>query len=196
MILAESFYQRDTSLVAEELLGKILCFQKTSRSKITSGRIVEVEAYLGIEDPACHTFKGRISDRAKSMYLDGGYSYIYLIYGIHHCLNVVTRDRHHPEAVLIRALEPVDPPSDLRTDGPGKLCQAFGLDRKQDGLPLFSKDSPLWIEDDGFQVAASDIVRTGRIGVEYAKEAAKWPLRFYLKGNPYVSRLSRKKRRA
>lgn len=185
-MLEASFYQRKTELVARELLGKILCF-RTSKHHINQGRIVEVEAYLGIDDPACHTYKGRKSDRVKSMYLPGGFSYIYLIYGIHHCLNVVTLDEEHPEAVLIRALEPINPPL-LKTDGPGKLCKAFGLNKAQDGLPLFQKSSPLWIEDDGFEIKKSEIVKAPRIGVEYAKEASLWPLRFYVKGNPYVSR--------
>jgi DNA-3-methyladenine glycosylase len=185
-MLEASFYQRDTRKVAEELLGKILCFRK-SKSQIYTGRIIEVEAYLGIDDPACHTYKGRKSERVQSMYLPGGFSYIYLIYGIHHCLNVVTKDEKHPEAVLIRALEPINPDL-LHTNGPGKLCKSFGLTKKQDGLPLFEESSPLWVEEDDFQIKKSEIVKAPRIGVEYAKEAALWPLRFYVKGNPYVSR--------
>lgn len=185
-MLAESFYQRETSEVAQDLLGKILCFRPTSK-KLFKGRIVEVEAYLGTKDPACHTFNGRKTERVQSMYLPGGYAYIYLIYGIHHCLNVVTRDTEHPEAVLIRALEPIAPLT-LNTNGPGKLCKAFGLSRKQDGLCLFSPKSTLWIEEDDFKLKRSDIVKAPRIGVEYAKEAAQWPLRFFIKGNAYVSR--------
>ena len=180
-MLEESFYLRKTELVAKELLGKILCFQNQK------GRIVEVEAYLGITDPACHTYKGRRSERVKSMYLTGGHSYVYLIYGLHHCLNVVTRDEAHPEAVLIRALEPITPPN-LKTNGPGRLCQSLGLSKQQDGLALFSKDSPLWIEESDISLKKSDICKAPRVGVDYAGEAAQWPLRYLIKGNPYVSR--------
>ena len=185
-MLTRSFYQRETESVALDLLGKILCFQK-SQTQVFRGRIVEVEAYLGVEDPAAHTYKGRNTDRVASMYLPGGHAYIYMIYGMHHCLNVVTREQGRPEAVLIRALDPLDPP-EAKTNGPGRLCAAWGLTRKQDGLCLFDPDSPLWIEEDDFEVKESDIVKAFRIGVEYAKEAALWPLRFYLKDNPYVSR--------
>jgi DNA-3-methyladenine glycosylase len=184
-MLSAEFYQRDTKTVARELLGKVLCFQ-TSKTRIFRGRIVEVEAYLGVQDPAAHTFNGRNTQRVQSMYLPGGHAYIYMIYGLHHCLNVVTQTTE-PEAVLIRALEPLDP-VDCKTNGPGRLCAAWGLTRQQDGLALFDLHSPLWIEDDDFRVKDSDIVKAPRIGVEYAKEAALWPLRFYLKDNPHVSR--------
>jgi DNA-3-methyladenine glycosylase len=185
-MLENSFYQRDTKKVAQELLGKVLCFRK-SKSRVYRGRIVEVEAYLGVVDPAAHTFGGRKTDRVKSMYLAGGHAYIYMIYGMYFCLNVVAGAEGTPEAVLIRGLEPLDP-VDFATNGPGKLCRAWGLNKKQDGLALFQKSSPLWIEEDDFEVKSRDIVKTTRIGVEYAEEAALWPLRFYLKGNPHVSR--------
>lgn len=185
-MLEASFYQRKTEVVAKDLLGKILCF-RNSKNQIHKGRIVEVEAYLGATDPACHTYLGRQTDRVKSMYLSGGHAYIYMIYGLHFCFNVVTRDEAHPEAVLIRALEPITPP-DLKTNGPGRLCSAFGLTKKQDGLSLFDPSSSVWIEDDGFRVKKSDTVIATRIGVEYAKDAALWPLRFFIKGSPYVSR--------
>ncbi len=185
-MLPVSFYQRETTLVAKDLLGKILCYEQ-SPGQIYRGRIVETEAYLGIDDPACHTYKGRRTDRVRSMYLPGGHAYIYLIYGIHNCLNVVTRDEEHPEAVLLRALEPIQP-LQMSTNGPGKLCKALGLTRAQDGLPLFQKKSPLWIEEDDFRIKTSQIVKAPRVGVEYAKEAALWPLRFFVKDNPYVSR--------
>lgn len=185
-MLDSSFYLQDTKTVAKDLLGKVLCFRK-SKSRLYRGRIVEVEAYLGIDDPAAHTYKGRNTDRVKSMYLTGGHAYVYMIYGLHFCLNVVTREEGTPQAVLIRALEPLDP-IELGMNGPGKLCKAFGITKEQNGLSLFQKSSPLWIEEDDFQVKARDIVKATRIGVEYAGEAAKWPLRFYLKGNPHVSR--------
>lgn len=185
-MLQESFYQRDTKKVAQDLLGKIVCF-KNRKKQIIKGRIVETEAYLGIDDPACHTHKGRRTERVKSMYLPGGHAYIYMIYGIHFCLNVVTKDEEHPEAVLIRALDPIRP-LNLMPKGPGKLCSELGLSKKQDGLCLFDPKSPLWIEEDDFRLKKSEIVKASRIGVDYAGEAATWPLRFFVKDNPYVSR--------
>lgn len=183
--LPASFYQRKTEIVAKDLLGKTLCFQPR-KNKIFRGRIVETEAYLGIKDRACHTFGGRKTDRVKSMYLDGGFSYIYMIYGIHFCLNVVTRTPEHPEAVLIRALEPLDPPQ-AKTNGPGRLCSAFGLNKNQDGLCLYDPKSSLWIED-GEPLKKSMIEKGPRIGIDYAEEAVDWPLRFWLKGSNHVSR--------
>ncbi len=191
--LPSAFYERKTELVAKDLLGKILCFQKT-KQKILKARIVEVEAYLGATDRACHTFGYRKTERVKSMYLSGGHTYVYLIYGMYNCLNVVTRNGQEPEAVLIRALAPLEEHGQLaittkpELNGPGKLCRAWGITRDQDGLALFDTESTLWIEDDGFQLKKSQLVKTPRIGVPYAQEALLWPLRFYLQGNPHVSR--------
>jgi len=193
MILGQEFYFQKTEKVAKELLGKILYFKNDS-DKVFSGRIVETEAYTGIEDPAAHSFGDRKTERTKTMYLEGGHAYVYLIYGMYNCLNFVTRYEGHPEAVLIRALEPVhhssEKPSkkDLHTNGPGKLCRYFGITRKQDGLKLWKKRSGLWVEDDGFQVSPKQIVRAPRIGIDYAGDAALWPLRFYLKDSFWVSR--------
>lgn len=105
MILEQDFFFQKTEDVARKLLGKVLCF-KNEDGKILSGRIVETEAYTGINDPACHTFGSRKTERTQTMYLEGGYSYVYLIYGMYNCLNFVTRKSGEPEAVLIRALEP------------------------------------------------------------------------------------------
>jgi DNA-3-methyladenine glycosylase len=182
--LPPSFYQKKTEIVAQRLLGKNLC--RRWRGKVFRYRIVETEAYLGIGDPACHTFGGRNTQRVQSMYLDGGHSYIYLIYGMYYCLNVVTKTPRHPEAVLIRAVEPLQPEKDIHTDGPGKLCRHLHLTKKEDGLSLWKKSS-LWIED-APAVPKKNIVAKKRIGVDYAGSAAKWPLRFYLRGNSYVSR--------
>lgn len=184
--LDQAFYARKTATVAKALLGKVLCHQ-ISPKKIMRGRIVEVEAYLGFEDPACHTFKGRKTERVRSMYLSGGHAYLFIIYGIHYCFNVVTRSEKYPEAVLVRALEPIDPPNSS-LNGPGKLSKAFLLTKKQDGLSLFDPKSKLWIEDDGHHVPKSQIVSASRIGVDYAGAAAKWPLRFLVKNSPHVSR--------
>ncbi len=186
--LTGDFYARKTELVAKQLLGKVLCFQKPDKS-LLKGRIVEVEAYLGATDRACHTFGYRKSKRVESMYLSGGHSYIYLIYGMYHCLNVVTRNEQEPEAVLIRALAPLEEgTSKPEWNGPGKLCRAWGLSKAEDGLALFTPQSQLWIEDDGFHLKQSELVKTPRVGVPYAQEAKLWLLRFFLKGNPHVSK--------
>lgn len=173
-------------------MGKIL---NISIGKVNQkARIVEVEAYLGIEDPACHSFKNKRTERTSTMYLSGGHSYIYLIYGMHHCLNVVTRPANHPEAVLIRALEPLsESPTprlkkNLTTNGPGKLCKHFQITKALNGSSLWLRNSPLTLTEDDFLVRAEDIQSRPRIGVDYAGEAASWPLRFYLKNNFYVSK--------
>jgi DNA-3-methyladenine glycosylase len=195
MILGQNFFFQKTDEAAKALLGKTLHF-KNEDGEILSGRIVETEAYTGINDPACHTFGDRKTERTKTMYLEGGHAYVYLIYGMYNCLNFVTRHDGEPEAVLIRALEPVhklgEKPrkKDLHTNGPGKLCRYFGITKKQDGLPLWKKRSGLWVEDDGFKVKSNQIISAPRIGIDYAGEAANWPLRFYLKDSFWVSRPS------
>ncbi len=196
-VLSQEFFRRDTTTVARELLGKILC-HKSVDGKILKGKIVETEAYLGIKDPAAHSFGDRRTQRTQSMYLDGGHSYIYLIYGMYFCLNVVTRKTDEPEAVLIRAIEPMPrPPTQavapklskvkIETNGPGKLCRYLGLTKQHDGLPLWDKSKGLWILDDE-PVPKAEIVDKPRVGVDYAGEAALWPLRFYLAKSPYVSK--------
>lgn len=191
MILPQDFYFQDTISVAKSLLGKVL-HVKTSH-KERKARIVEVEAYVGIDDPACHTFQNRRTPRTRSMYLEGGHSYVYLIYGMYHCLNFVTRTEAHPEAVLIRAVQPLDSPpnpkrKDIKTNGPGKLCRYYEITREHDGHRLWKKSSALFVSDDNFKVPSKQIVSCPRIGVDYAGEAAQWPLRFYIKDNLFVSR--------
>ncbi|HEY8271872.1 MAG TPA: DNA-3-methyladenine glycosylase [Pseudobdellovibrionaceae bacterium] len=193
MILDQEFFFQKTESVAKQVLGKVLCFENRN-GQILSGRIVETEAYLGICDPACHSFGNRKTERTKTLYLPGGYSYIYLIYGMYYCLNFVTREENIPEAVLIRALQPVEisegnlSKKNLLTNGPGKLCRYLGITSKENAIPLWRKNSRLWVEDDGFAMKPRSIITTVRVGIDYAKEAAQWPLRFYLKGNLWVSR--------
>lgn len=196
------FYQRDTKKVARELIGKVLYHRR--EGLLTSGIVTETEAYLGLRDSACHTYRGRRTDRVASMYKPGGHSYVYFIYGVHFCFNVVTQDESKPEAVLIRALQPLDgikimrerrgfredrPDRDL-CSGPGKLCQAMAIDRKCDGLSLLGRE--LWI---GENPEANKLIKSRekkpklligpRVGVDYAVEpshrpARDWPLRFRL----------------
>lgn len=193
MIIPQDFYFQKTDLVAQQLLGKVLYFCNDEK-ELFCGRIVETEAYLGADDPAAHSFGDRKTVRTQAMYLSGGHSYVYLIYGMYYCLNFVTRAENEPEAVLIRALEPVHIPEEkpakkhLYTNGPGKLCRHFGITKKQNALPLWKKRSGLWVEDDGFEIKPKRICKTTRVGVDYAGDAANWPLRYYLKESPWVSR--------
>ncbi len=175
--LPRTFYDRDTTTVARELLGKWLVHGPRI------GRIVEVEAYLGQHDLAAHSARG-LTPRTKIMFGPPGYAYVYLIYGIHHCMNVVTERTGNGAAVLIRALEPVQNLTE-KTSGPGLLCRAMKIDRRLNGHDLLSDD---------FFIAAPPteekftIVKRPRVGVDYAKHWAKRHLRFYIKGNPFVSR--------
>jgi DNA-3-methyladenine glycosylase len=193
MILPQDFYIQETTDLAQSLLGKVLHIQ--TQDKEEKARIVEVEAYLGVDDPAAHTFGDRRTNRTASMYLDGGHSYVYLIYGMYNCLNIVSRTSDHPEAILIRAVEPLTGAKpthkkDMKTNGPGKLCKHYGITRDHDGLRLWKKSSALYLTDDDYEVDPKQIVACPRIGVDYAGEAAKWPLRFYLKNNIFVSKLA------
>jgi DNA-3-methyladenine glycosylase len=194
--LPDLFYKRDNVLqIAQELLGKLLVTQWNGI--ITSGRIVEVEAYNGIIDKASHAFGGRRTNRNEIMYANGGVAYVYLCYGIHHLFNVVTNNKETPHAILIRAVEPVKGIDDMLrrvgkekfdhtlTRGPGNLSKALGLFTFHSGSSLRSKE--LFIADDGFVFTKKEIAASPRIGVDYAGKDAFLPYRFYVKGNPFVS---------
>ena len=179
--LPRSFYDRDTILVARELLGTFLVHKSGGIERI--GKIVEVEAYLGEHDLAAHSSKG-LTERTKIMFGPPGHAYVYLIYGMHHCMNVVTEREGHASAVLLRAIEPVKN-LEGRTYGPGLLCRAMKIDRRLNAHDLLSDDFFIAAPD---TVEKAHIVKRPRIGVDYAKHWAKRHLRFYLKGNPFVSR--------
>ncbi len=186
-MLAREFYQRRTEAVARDLLGKVLV--REGEDGAVAVRLAEVEAYLGVDDPACHTFGGRRTPRTETMWGEARHAYVYLVYGMHHCLNVVTVGPGRPEAVLIRGGVAVAGLGLIRrrrgmtvarrslTDGPGKLCQALALTREDDGVDLCDPSSTLRICDDGFRVEEGCVQRTPRVGVAYAGEAASWPLR-------------------
>jgi len=179
--LPRSFYDRDTRVVAGELLGKYLVHRWADQERI--GRIVEVEAYLGPHDLAAHSARG-LTKRNKVMFGPPGHAYVYLIYGMYYCMNVVTEREGHASAVLLRAVEPVKNVAG-RTQGPGLLCRAMGIDQDLNGHDLLS--------DDFYLAAAADtqplkIVKRPRIGVDYAGRWARRHLRFYLKGSPCISR--------
>ena len=179
--LPRSFYDRDTITVAKELLGKYLV--RVSRGVERIGRIVEVEAYLGSHDLAAHSARG-LTERTKVMFGPPGHAYVYFIYGMHHCMNVVTEREGHASAVLLRALEPVKNVTG-RTCGPGLLCRALQIDKRLNAHDLLS---------DNFFIAALPkagplvIVKRPRVGVDYARHWARRHLRFYIKGNSSVSR--------
>ncbi|MGZ3726400.1 MAG: DNA-3-methyladenine glycosylase [Pseudobdellovibrio sp.] len=192
--LKPAFYLRDTKTVATELLGKKLV--RIYKGRRISGIITEVEAYLGTRDKACHTYGGKRTPRTEMMYAEGGHAYIYFIYGMYYCFNVVTEKKDKPEAVLIRALEPVEGIELMRkfrqkehlidlTTGPGKLAEALQLNRDLNGENLNS--DTLFLEDAKI-LKPSQIVKKSRIGVAYAEEHAEWPLRFYIKNNNFISK--------
>jgi len=179
--LERAFYVQNTIIVARELLGKYLVHVSDGRERI--GRIVEDEAYLGPHDLAAHSAKG-LTKRTKVMFGPPGYAYIYMIYGMYHCMNVVTEHEGHGSAVLLRAIEPVKN-VEGRTQGPGLLCKAMRIDKRLNEHDLVSDD---------FYIAAPPeeepltIIKRPRVGVDYAKHWQRRLLRFCIKGNPFISK--------
>jgi len=179
--LPRAFYDRDTVAVARDLLGKYLVH--VSRGVERIGRIVEVEAYVGPHDLASHSSRGRTA-RTRVMFGPPGHAYVYLVYGMHCCMNVVTEREGHASAVLIRAVEPVKN-LEGSTRGPGRLCKAMHIDRQRNGHDLVSDD--FYIAD--FRDSeTTGIVKRPRVGVDYAGRWARRHLRFYLRRNPFISR--------
>ena len=179
--LPRSFYDRDTRVVAQELLGKHLVHVVAGIERV--GRIVETEAYLGPHDLAAHSARG-LTHRTQVMFGPPGHAYVYLIYGMHWCMNVVTEEEGHASAVLLRAIEPVKN-VEGRTQGPALLCKAMGIDRRVNGHDLTSDD--FYLADPGDDKPVR-IVKRARIGVDYAGHWARRLLRFYIRGNPFVSK--------
>ena len=192
------FYQRgDVVQISRELLGKVLCTRIDG--KLTSGIITETEAYCGRGDKACHANNGTRTNRTEIMYQPGGNAYVYLCYGIHHLFNVVTNKKELADAILIRAVEPVDGVATMLerrgfekkepnlTAGPGRMTQALGITTNiHDGTNLLG--DTIWIEDRGHTLTDSEISSTKRIGVDYAGEDAKLPWRFIIKESKWVSK--------
>ena len=196
--LSRSYYQStEVTQLAKDLLGKFLVTEIDGH--YCSGIIVETEAYRGPDDRACHAYNNRRTPRTEVMFESGGVAYIYICYGMHHLMNVVTGPKDNAHAVLIRALEPADGISimaerrhmqitDVRlTKGPGALSLAMGLSSDLSGASLIAPSSPVWIEDRRVRYTDVDICAGPRIGVESAGEAASWPWRYFVKGNKYVS---------
>lgn len=199
-MLDRKFYDRDSTVVARELLGKVLVHEIGGRK--IAAKIVELEAYMGTEDQAAHSYGGKRTPAIEIMYGGPGFSYVFVIYGMHYCFNIVTNKEGNPQAILIRAVEPIEgfdfmaqkrfgktydqlsksQAKDL-TNGPGKLCKALAIDKGLNGEDLCGER--LYViegEDEEF-----NIVSTTRVGVDYAKEAKDYPWRFYIEGNKYVS---------
>ncbi|EDM38259.1 3-methyladenine DNA glycosylase [Pedobacter sp. BAL39] len=195
--LPYSFYQdADVNALAQRLLGKVLYTQIDG--VVTSGVIVETEAYKGAEDKASHAYGGRLTNRTQVMFEAGGLSYVYLCYGIHHLFNVVTAPEGVPHAVLIRGVEPLlglDVMLERRrmavskpnvTAGPGALAKAMGIDKALNQKDLQGEE--IWIADEGIAVGSSSVVACPRVGVAYAQDHALLPWRYYIRGNRFVSK--------
>ena len=185
------FNNKDVIDIAKSLVGKILC--TNIKNNYTSGIIVETEAYKGINDRASHAYGGKKTSRNHVMYKMGGTIYVYICYGIHHLFNIVCNETNIPDAVLIRAIQPVEGIDIMLrrtnktshrgiTSGPGKLSQALGIDKKLNGVSIIGDN--LWVETSSFR---GTIVESERIGVEYAEKDSKLLRRFYMKGNEYIS---------
>ncbi|MGH7219770.1 MAG: DNA-3-methyladenine glycosylase [Nitrospiraceae bacterium] len=184
-ILPRIYFNRPTLTVARSLIGKYVVREIDGR--ILVGKILEVEAYVGPQDKACHASKGR-TRRTEVLFGPPGVAYVYLIYGMYHCLNVVTEREGFPSAVLIRAIE-ID--GEL-IDGPGRLCRALQIDRRLNRVDLTTGES-LWFEDRGVLMARGDVGAHPRIGVDYAGEWVKKPWRFRLRRDTTPTRTGRTK---
>ena len=173
MALSKRFYQQDTLKVAQNLLGCFLVRQ--IGKKIIKGMIVETEAYIGEDDLACHASRGR-TPRTEIMYGEAGRAYVYMVYGMHHCLNVVTEKKNFPAAVLIRGIAVEG--GNVMLDGPGKLCRFLKIDRKFNGWDL-TEGKKLWIEK-GIKIKKPRIKKSKRVGIDYAGKCKHYLWRFYL----------------
>lgn len=203
MTLPPEFYDTTALEAAPRLIGHTLV-RRTEDGDIRS-RIVETESYGGIEDKGSHAHGGRRTARTQIMFGRGGTAYIYLIYGMYHCLNVVTGAVDDPQAVLIRAVEPLTAEDEalmrkyrgaaarkpvVLSGGPGKLCRGLRIDKSLNGQSLLEQGGPLWIEA-GRPLRKETIMQSPRINIAYAQEYAAKPWRFFLRDNPYVPLLDK-----
>lgn len=193
MKLPREFYRQDGISLAKALLGKVLVHH--TAEGITKGIIVETESYMGVKDAAAHSYKGKKDGRCNIQYNEGGYAYIYMIYGMYYCMNIVANEKDVPEVVLLRALEPLEGLSLMEQrrktskrkallSGPGKLCQAMGIGKDNYGTDLC--EDKLYVEDLA-EAIDFEIEVSKRINIDYAGEARDYLWRFTIKDNPYVS---------
>ena len=197
LLREDYFLNEDVLFLAKDLIGKIVLTELDG--VVTSGRIVETEAYRAPEDRASHAFGYKRTVRTETMYLSGGHSYVYLCYGIHSLFNIVTGKEGTPHAVLIRAVEPIKgidimksrrpgvSPEFRLTRGPGSLALSLGINRSHNACKLFEQHSPVRVYEGFVTKEKFQIKSSKRIGVESAGESAEWPWRFFIQGNPYVS---------
>ena len=199
-MMMRDFYMRDVNTVAPELLGKLLVHE--TLEGIASGMIVEVESYAGPDDKGAHSYGNRRTERTEIQYGAGGFAYIFTIYGMYDCFNVVVNMPMRPEAILVRALEPVDGIELMKQrrktenlislcNGPGKLCGALGITKEQYGYDLCS--SPLSVKP-FLDVPKEQIIVSPRLNIDYAEECKDYLWRYFIKENPYVSKVSKKYR--
>jgi len=198
-ILPGAFYLRDDVVrISRELIGKFLVTR--IGEQMTSGMIVETEAYRASDDKACHAYNNRRTPRTEVMFKKGGRAYVYLCFGIHHLFNVVTGPKGKAQAVLIRAIQPADN-IDLMLErrqlnsarpqlsaGPGVLSKALGITTRLSGAGLLSDQGNIWIEDRQRDFSAAQIIASPRVGIDYAEECAGWPWRFRLKDSIWTSK--------
>lgn len=189
MRLSKEFYKRDTRLVAEDLLGKILV--RKINGKLLKGRIVETEAYIGEIDKACHAYDGKRTERTELLYGEPGLAYVYFIYGLYHCFNLITEREEYASGVLIRAIEPLEELEEIcnlrfkksyeelsryekknLSNGPSKLCMAMDITKKDNGIQTVISDE-LYVEEplEKYKLDNIEIVRSKRVGIDYAEEA-------------------------
>tara|TARA_B100000029_G_scaffold72610_1_gene64410 strand:+ start:2279 stop:2878 length:600 start_codon:yes stop_codon:yes gene_type:complete len=193
--LNKEFYERsNVLLISRELLGKVLC--TNYNGKLTSGIIVETEAYAGVIDKASHAYNNKKTNRTKIMYDSGGVAYIYLCYGMHHLFNVITNSKNIPHAILIRAIEPINGIETMLTrrnkknkdytltSGPGSLTKALGITINDSGKSLMS--NLIWIENQK-NINENNVISSPRVGIQYAKDDISNPWRYRIKNNPWTS---------
>ncbi|MDZ5254765.1 DNA-3-methyladenine glycosylase [Clostridium sp. LIBA-8841] len=204
MRLNKEFFNRDTLIVAKELLGKILV--RKIDGVILKGKIVETEAYIGAIDKASHAYGGRRTNRTETLYEEPGTSYVYSIYGMYYCLNLISEEKDVAAGVLIRGIEPlegIEEMSKLRykktyeelsnyekknfSNGPSKLCMALGIDKRDNCINTISSEE-LYVEEDSSNKEVFSIVESKRIGIDYAEEAKDFLWRFYIKDNKFISK--------
>ena len=196
--LERKFYLDDVNIIAHELIGKILVHD--TPEGLASGIIVETEAYRGPDDKAAHTYNNKRTSRTEIQFIEGGFAYVYMIYGMYYCFNVTVNEALKPEAVLVRALEPLEGIDLMKArrgtqnvinlcSGPGKLCAALGINMQSYGQDLCGER--LYILDDNIRL---DVMTSPRINIDYAEEYINLPWRYYASDNIHVSMCHRKKR--
>ena len=185
MRLKRAYYRQNSYNLARSLLGKVICINQDGETK--KYRITETECYGGATDKAAHSYNNKKTPRTKPLFLDGGHVYIYFIYGMYYMLNIVANIENIPEGVLIRSVEPIDANNEnkLLTNGPGKLCNALGIDKTFNEIDLCYSDV-IYLIDDGYKV--EEIVFSKRVNIDYAEEDKDRLWRFYVKNNKYISK--------